>query len=152
MRLSLNAILYFSLETEFPILENYSSPDFDRSKCSCLSMQVLYLKEKFENKCRFCLIVLTQVHLSFKLRYPLALVLISNNHGLFEVLNSCRPYVLFAIVDVANEQTLRVVTLDCSWMLKMSDMVVPRNLGLNLKTVLMKFFSSWFLTTVIRVS
>lgn len=59
----------------------------------------------------------------FKLRYPLALVLISNNRGLFEVLNSCRPYVLFVIVDVANEQTLRVVTLDCSWMLKMSDMV-----------------------------
>ena len=59
----------------------------------------------------------------FQFRYPLCLVLLSNNRGLFEVLNSCRPYVLFAICDVTTETTLRVLTLDCAWMLRMSDMV-----------------------------
>jgi hypothetical protein len=58
-----------------------------------------------------------------QLRYPLCLVLLSNNRGLFEVLNSCRPYVLFVICDVLTETTLKVLTLDCAWMLRMSDMV-----------------------------
>lgn len=86
------------LESSFPILENYSSPDFDMAKCACLSVQ---------------------------LRYPLCLVLLSNNRGLFEVLNSCRPYVLFVICDVITETTLKVLTLDCAWMLRMSDTLVP---------------------------
>ena len=53
-------------------------------------------------------------------------MLISNNRGLFEVLNSCRPYVLFVICDASTETTLKVVTLDCGWMLRMADLVSLR--------------------------
>ena len=33
------------LETSFPVLESYSGPDFDITKCSCLSIQVCSHKQ-----------------------------------------------------------------------------------------------------------
>lgn len=88
------------LESMFHILTGYNAlQDFDEAKCKCLSVQF---------------------------RYPLCLAMLSNNNGFFEVLGDRgKPYVLLAISDVTKEQCLRVLTLDCAWMLKMTDLLVP---------------------------